>query len=222
VVTTAIVVSPDRVCAANIPAGTPAGRFGTAGDAIVLSDGTRVPVRPILPADAAALRRFHHRLSERTVYQRFFAPHPELSVEQARYFTGVDGRRRFALVAVDPDRPSEIVAVVRFDHDTAGDGAEYAAVVADDWQGRGLGRALTQRLIAAARSRGIRQLYAFVLPDNSRMRNLLLGLGMPARTGFSDGMDRIELDLAGTQAARGGLDSAGLGGDPEQGLSTSP
>ena len=196
-VNTVTVFSPDRARAAKPSVGTPAVRPGAATEAVVLTDGTKVPVRPIRPADAAALRRFHRRLSEQTVYQRFFAPHPELSVEQARYFTGVDGRRRFALVAVDPDRPSEIVAVVRFDHDKAGDGAEYAAVVADDWQGRGLGRALTQRLIAAARSRGVRQLYAFVLPDNSRMRNLLLGLGMPARTGFSDGVDRIELDLAG-------------------------
>ena len=195
------VVSPASVWAAKTPAGIPAGRPGKTGETVALSDGTKVPVRPIRPTDAAALCRFHRRLSEQTVYQRFFAPHPELSAEQARYFTGVDGRRRFALVAVDPDRTSEIVAVVRFDLDNAGDGAEYAAVVADGWQGRGLGRAMTRRLIAAARSRGVRRLYAFVLPGNPRMRNLLLSLGVPARTSFADGVDRIELDLTGVLAA---------------------
>jgi RimJ/RimL family protein N-acetyltransferase len=193
-------VGLDRMRAAIPPASTLAGTSawqpGRTHDRIVLSDGTTVSVRPIRPSDAAALRRFHHRLSERTVYQRFFAPHPELSEEQARYFTEVDGRRRFALVAVDPERATEIVAVVRFDLDADGDGAEYAAVVADSWQGRGLGRAMTRRLIAAAQSQGVRRLYAFVLPGNSRMHNLLLGLGIPARTSFEDGADRIDLDLA--------------------------
>ncbi len=68
------------------PAGTQAWRHGATNEAVVLSDGTMVPVRPIRPADAAALRRFHRRLSERTVYQRFFALLPELSEARARYF----------------------------------------------------------------------------------------------------------------------------------------
>lgn len=221
VTTSAAVVSPDEGDAAQLPSGAPARRPDPASEDIVLTDGTRVPVRPIRAADATALRRFHRGLSERTVYQRFFAPLPELSAEQTRYFTRVDGQRRFALVAVDPAGSHELVAVVRFDLDEDGDGAEYAAVVADGWQGRGLGRAMTRRLIAAARSRGVRRLYAFVLPDNTRMHDLLLGLDVPARTCFANGVDRIELDLASVQAARRVRLSAFVGGDDVRDLRAS-
>ena len=189
------VVSPDRARSAIAPAGTQAWRHGATNEAVVLIDGTMVPVRPIQPADAAALRRFHRRLSEQTVYQRFFAFLPELSETQARYFCEVDGQQRYALVALDPDRPGELVAVVRFDREPGTDRAEYAAVVADPWQGRGLGFALTQRLIAVAKRTGVRQFYALVLPENVRMLGLLRDLGLPERIRFADGADRVEVDL---------------------------
>jgi RimJ/RimL family protein N-acetyltransferase len=147
------------------------------------------------PDDAAALRRFHRGLSDRTVYQRFFAPLPELSEAQAHYFTHVDGERRVALVALDPKHPGDIVAVVRFDRDPGTDRAEYAAVVADRWQGRGLGLGMTRRLIDAARRRGVHTLYALVLPGNARMFNLLRDLGLPERMRFEDGAERVEVTL---------------------------
>ncbi|MDI3340842.1 MAG: GNAT family N-acetyltransferase [Sphaerobacter sp.] len=163
---------------------------------LTLPDGTRVVARPIQPHDMRALQRFHRRLSERSIYLRFFGVVPELSDERARYFTHVDGHDRFAFIALDPDEPDEIIGVVRFDREAGTNTGEYAVIVEDRWQGRGVGFALTRLLIAAARRRGYRSMYALVLPENVRMINLLRDLGLPVRSHWVDGMERIEVDIS--------------------------
>jgi RimJ/RimL family protein N-acetyltransferase len=162
---------------------------------LALRDGTIVPYRPITPADREALQRFHTRLSGASIYLRFFGARPFLSEALARYFTELDGRDRFALVALDPIDPTEIIGVVRFDREPGTDSAEYAAIVVDAWQGHGLGLGLTRRLIESARTRDIRSFYALVLPENLRMLNLLRDLGLPERIRFEEGVERIDVDL---------------------------
>lgn len=161
-----------------------------------LADGKVVPYRPIRPTDAPALQDFHRSLSEDAIYRRFFGYMRELSDAQARHFSDLDGVDRFALVAFDPAVPERIIAVVRFHRDAGTNAAEYAATVTDRWQGHGLGTALTWRLIAAARRRGIRRLYAIVLPDNEAMLQLFRDLHLPERARFADGSVRVELDLS--------------------------
>ena len=163
---------------------------------VELLDGTSVAYHAIAPDNASALQRFHHRLSERSIYLRFFAAKPELSDREAGYFTNVDRINRFALVAVDPERPEEIIGVVSFDREGTTERAEYAAEVEDRWHGRGLGLALTRRLIGAAQERDVRTFTAFVLPENTRMLHLLRGLGLPERLRYEeDGTDYVEIDL---------------------------
>ena len=164
-----------------------------------LLDGMSVAYHAIAPDNAAALQRFHHRLSERSIYLRFFAAKPELSDREAGYFTNVDGINRFALVAVDPERPQEIIGVVSFDREGTTERAEYAAEVEDRWQGRGLGLALTRHLIEAALKRGVRTFTGIVLPENTRMLHLLRDLGLPERLRYEDGTDFIEIDLSPPQ-----------------------
>lgn len=169
---------------------------------IDLPDGTSVAYHAIAPDNASALQRFHHRLSERSIYLRFFAAKPELSDREAVYFTNLDKINRFALVAVDPERPEEIVGVVSFDREGTTERAEYAAEVEDSWQGRGLGLALTRRLIEAALKRDVRIFTAFVLPQNRGMLHLLRGLGLPERLRYEeDGTDYIEISLSPPQNA---------------------
>src|SRR5215211_2981640 len=87
---------------------------------VALLDGTIVPYRPITAADQESLQRFHTRLSGASIYFRFFGARPFLSEAMARYFTELDGRDRFALVALDPADPAdpaEIIGVVRFDRE---------------------------------------------------------------------------------------------------------
>jgi GNAT superfamily N-acetyltransferase len=168
---------------------------------VELLDGTSIPYHAIAPDNASALQRFHHRLSERSIYLRFFAAKPELSDREASYFTNLDKINRFALVAVDPECPEEIVGVVSFDREGTTERAEYAAEVEDSWQGRGLGLALTRRLVGAALKRGVRIFTAFVLPQNRGMLHLLRDLGLPERLRYEDGTDYIEIDISPPQDA---------------------
>jgi GNAT superfamily N-acetyltransferase len=168
---------------------------------LVLRDGTSVPVREIRAEDAPALQRLVGRSSERSIELRFFGPMKKLSEEKARRFAEVDGKDRFALVALDPDDEGEIVAVVRYERERGTDGAEYAALVEDRFQGRGLGIGLTRRLIEAAKERGIESLHALVLRENGRMLRLLRSLEFPERRRWENGLEHIEIDLRPDAAA---------------------
>lgn len=163
---------------------------------IVLSDGVRVPVREIRPGDAPALRRLVERLSVESVYMRYFGHMKELSEQRARHFAEVDGQDRYALIALDPEDEGEVVGVVRYERDRGDeDQAEYAIVVEDRMQGRGLGYALTQALVDGARRRGLRRLYALVLPENRSMLNLLRNLGLPEKVRWEDGVEYVTVRL---------------------------
>ncbi len=168
---------------------------------LTLRDGTCVVVREIRPTDAEALQRLVGRSSERSIELRFFGPMKELSEEKARRFAEVDGVDRFALVALDPDDEDEIVAVVRYEREGGTDGAEYAALVEDRFQGRGLGIGLTRHLIEAARERGIGRLHALVMRENRPMLSLLRSLRLPERERWENGLEHVEIDLRPDRAA---------------------
>jgi RimJ/RimL family protein N-acetyltransferase len=162
---------------------------------VPLRDGTRVPVRPVRPGDAAALQRLVGRSSPRSVELRYFGPLKGLSDAQARRFAEVDGRNRFALVALDPEDPGEIIGVVRYEREGERASAEYAALIEDRFQGRGLGIGLTRHLIEAARENGIRRLYALVMRENRRMLHLLHSLDLPGCKRWEDGAEHVEIKL---------------------------
>ena len=113
----------------------------------------------------------------------------------ASKFADVDGTNRFALVALDPEEKSEIIGVARYEREGDTDGAEYAALVEDRFQGKGLGIGLTRLLIEAARERGIGRLHALVMYENTPMLRLLRSLGLPERERWQDGARRVEIDL---------------------------
>ena len=160
---------------------------------LALRDGTYVPVREIRAEDAPALRRLVGRSSERSIELRFFGPMKELSEDEARRFAEVDGKERFALVALDPE--GEIVGVARYEREGGSEEAEYAVLVEDRFQGRGLGIELTRCLIEAAKERGIERLHALVLRENGRMLRLLRSLGLPGRKRWENGLEHVELEL---------------------------
>ena len=168
---------------------------------LVLRDGVRVPVRLIRAEDAEALQRLVGRSSDRSIELRFFGPLKQLSDEMAERFADVDGKDRYALVALDPEDPGEIVGVVRYAREEGADGAEYAALIEDRFQGRGLGIGLTRHLIEAARGNGIRNLHALVMRENVGMLSLLRSLGLPEREHWQDGAEHVEIDLKPGAAA---------------------
>ena len=162
---------------------------------LTLPDGVVIPVRTISPDDAPALQRLHSRLSEQSIHSRFFSSMKNLSDQQAKHFADVDGINRYALVALDPEKQEEIIAVVRFTREGSTDKAEYAALVEDPWQGRGVGLSMTRRLIDEARDRGIHALYGLVMPENRGVLKLLRSLDLPERESRSGGIKYVEVEL---------------------------
>lgn len=149
-------------------------------ETLSLPGGMDISFRAIRLEDVDALRRFHQRLGERTIYLRFFGSMKELSEQKAKYFASVDGVDHVALVALDSEDPDEIVAVVRYDREQSEhEKAEYAALVEDRWQDHGIGIALTRELIDEAKDKGVRCFYALVMGENKRMLELLRHLDLP-------------------------------------------
>jgi acetyltransferase len=147
-----------------------------------LGDGTRLRVRPMRPEDVERERRFFDSLSERSRYQRFMQHLPKLPPQMLARFTQLDYDRELALVAV---RDDAFLAVGRYAPNADGRTAEFALVVADAWQGRGLGRELLERLCRAARDAGYKALYGQILEANREMLDLARRLGFveQSRTG---------------------------------------
>jgi GNAT superfamily N-acetyltransferase len=161
--------------------------------AVVLADGTVVDIEPMRSTDGARLDQFHHTLSGETIQFRFFSVHPELSDQELHRFTHVDHQNREALVAVHDDL---IVGVARFDR--LGDGsdeAEVAFVVADAWQGRGLGKVLFERLAARAREIGITRFVAETLFRNRRMLMVFRATGLPRAERIEGDVVHVVLEL---------------------------
>lgn len=141
---------------------------------VVLRDGSTLHIRPIAPEDEDREKRFFAGLSERSRYHRFMQHLRELPPGLLQRFTHVDPVRELALVALADD---EIVAVGRYAPDAETQCAEFALVVADAVQGKGLGRHLLERLLAGARGAGYPCLSGRILDDNGEMLALALQLG---------------------------------------------
>jgi acetyltransferase len=163
---------------------------------ITLEDGARILVRPIRPDDISELRAGFSRLSSESVYRRFHAHLEGLSDEACRYLTHVDYVHHLALVALEPDG-TRGAAVARYYRPEGSDLAEAAVVVIDEWQGRGLGPALLERLVAAARSRGIRGFEAYVQADNRKLLRILMESGYHLRQEEDGDVLRVEMPFDG-------------------------
>ncbi|HYT47157.1 MAG TPA: GNAT family N-acetyltransferase, partial [Burkholderiales bacterium] len=143
---------------------------------IALRDRRKVKVRPIRPEDAELEQRFFNGLSERSRYQRFMERMRELPPNLLARFTQLDYDRELALVALHPEN-EDFIAVGRYAPNPDGVSAEFALTVADAWQGKGVGRALLERLCDAARNAGYKALYGYILDANREMLDLAERLG---------------------------------------------
>ena len=152
-----------------------------------LADASVVVVRPIAPDDATMLQAFVRRLSARSRRFRFFVALAELSAMQLDRFVNVKPHAGLALVALSR-RPESvaIVAEARYALVQEGENAEFAIVVADDFQRRGLGRHLVKRLLAAAWRAGVRRLFGEIKSDNRAMLALATQLGFRTRGSLQD------------------------------------
>ena len=144
-------------------------------------NGTPVCVRPIEPGDFELEREFVEGLSARTGYQRLMNPRKPSTAELQRW-TRVDRAREGVLIAtVSQEGAERQIGVARYtlEAEEGEDGeAEFAIVIADSWQGTGLGLHLLSSLIELARTSGVKRVFGTTLSDNVAM------LGLARRLGF--------------------------------------
>ena len=167
----------------------------------VLSTGARVVVRPIRADDEAMMVRFHEGLSDRSVYPPRYFHMMTLAQRTAHArLSGVcvvDFDREFVLVAEGRDeegRAPVILGVARLQRIGEGGAAEFAVVVADRFQGFGVGGALMRQVIATARGEGVSRVRADILSENGPMRRLCARAGIPVRP--TSDPQVVEADLA--------------------------
>lgn len=149
----------------------------------VLPGGRVALLRPLRPGDRCAEQTFFNGLSRDSRQQRFHFGLRELSPALLKLLTDVDQRlhRAWVVEAEAPGRP--VIADARFVCDPASPSvAEFALAVADDWQGRGLGRRLMAHLTVAARRQGVQRLFGDVLAENRRMLALMREFGARLQT----------------------------------------
>lgn len=146
-----------------------------------LPDGTQLLIARLTPDDAPVLADAFARLSTESRRLRFLTSKPSLSEAELRYLTTVDGHNHEALAAIDPDtrRGVAVARFVRDEHDPTR--AEAAITVTDDWQRRGVGKLLLERLSDRARAEGVTHFTALVSTDNRGMKALVKHLGETVR-----------------------------------------
>jgi acetyltransferase len=145
---------------------------------VITRTGLEVFMRPIRPDDSLLLLDLFNSLSTRTKYYRFFSPLKVLPQDMLIRFTQIDYRKDMALVALNKAGPEgKMLAVARFISKPCQSDTEFAVVVRDVWQGRGVGRVLLENLIVFARDRKIESMNGYVMGENIHMLSLVRKLG---------------------------------------------
>lgn len=150
----------------------------TGMETFTLDDGTKLSLRHITPDDAAKEQAFVRKLSAQSRYFRFHGSIKELNKNDLEKFTNPDPLDSEALIVLHGGGEiEEEIGVARFSIDQNGVSCEFAIVVADEWQKRGVGMKLMKSLINHAESRGIKRIYGSVLENNRGMRRFAEKLG---------------------------------------------
>ncbi len=135
--------------------------------------GHAVTLRPLRPDDVDIELAFVTGLSAATRVNRLLGGAIRITDEYIRRLTHLDWSREAALAAVVMLEGAEVlIGVARYVGDADGRACEFAVVVADDWQGRGIGRRLLEKLIGLARKRGYATMYGEILATNTGMLRL--------------------------------------------------
>jgi acetyltransferase len=140
-----------------------------------MKDGTHVTIRPIRPEDEPLMIDFHSRLSDRSVYLRYFQPlklTQRTAHERLTRICFIDYDREMALVAErkHEDGRCEVLAVGRLSKLHGRQEAEIAVLVRDEYQHRGLGTELVDRLLQIARDEKLKHVISTMLGINREMR----------------------------------------------------
>jgi acyl-CoA hydrolase/GNAT superfamily N-acetyltransferase len=155
-----------------------------------------VHIRPVKPTDEPLLKELFYKLSDDTIYRRYFSqirvmPHEKLQAE-----ANVDYLSRMTLAAlVHHESAEELIALAQYVRNESTDFAELSLLVRDDWQGRGIGTFLLSYLVRVAQEKGIRGLTAVVWPQNRTMLSLLYKLGYAVSSRLEEGAYHLWFEI---------------------------
>ncbi len=168
---------------------------------IVLDSGVPVLIRPIRPEDEPLVYNLFTTLSEETIVFRFNQRLTDMPHERLARYCQLDYERDLAFVAVlkDSSEKERIIADVRMAKMPDLETAELAILVADEWQGQGIGSVLIDYCVGIARELGLRTLWMEILRTNSKMLHLAKGSGF-TEAFTDDDMVRVVLEF---EAGRG-------------------
>jgi acetyltransferase len=160
--------------------------------------GASISIRPLRADDFEIEEAFLRGLSSRTRNNRLLGGARQITPEYVARLTRVDYPREFALAAVVVLEGAEtLIGVARYALDPADGSCEFAIVVADAWQGSGLGRRLLERLIEAARALRMTRMKGYAFSTNSVMLGLARNLGFQLKREPDDAtLMRMTLELA--------------------------
>jgi acetyltransferase len=151
-----------------------------------LADGTKLTMRHIASTDAAREQAFVHGLSPQSRYLRFHGTLKDLSNKELKRFTEPDSRNEVALIVLrSGETGEEEIGVARYVIDSDRANCEFAIVVADAWQKRGIGTRLMNALINHIQASGVKRISGSVLKRNSAMLKFIKQLGV-AETDIPD------------------------------------
>jgi acetyltransferase len=149
----------------------------------VTLNGRRLLLRPIRPEDEPQHRDFLRTLDPQDIRFRFLELDGDLPHSEIARFTQIDYDREMAFIAstaADPDR-AETLGVVRELTDPDNQRAEFSVIVSSALKGKGLGRALLEKMIRYCRDRRTKELAGRVMLENRRMLSLAVNLGFEIR-----------------------------------------
>ncbi len=146
---------------------------------IKLRDGTKVTLRPIKKDDELMMMELFKTFSLETVRYRFFLPLRRMTHEDLMRYCNVDYNNEIAIVAeIMENKRRHLIGVIRLigDKDKK-DRAEFAVVVGDPWQGKGLGSKLLDFIVELSRDIQISEIHGRVMKDNTKSLLLYKRLG---------------------------------------------
>ncbi len=137
---------------------------------VSLPDIGSFKVRPIRSTDAGLLKALFQTLSPRSIYMRFFSPLKQLNDEMVTRLTKIDYDKEVALTAIQTrQRQAQMLAFAQVIETLDSQHGEFAVLVSDPLQGKGLGACLLLRCMGIATQRGMKHLCGLVLAENTQM-----------------------------------------------------
>jgi acetyltransferase len=143
-----------------------------------LADGEKLTIRHTAPADAEREQTFVQELSRESSYRRFHGTKKDLGMKELKEFTQPDKRNAVAIIVlVSTEKGEEEIGEARYVINPEWTNGEFAIVVADKWQKRGIGTRLMNALITHLKVCGVEQISGSVIKSNMAMRKLMKQMG---------------------------------------------